>query len=65
MLAIMGDSSFCPPDFLEESTEEHKVHWRNCEETLAKLLKKGKDSRGFAIKRKGKGIVWKEKKGKM
>jgi len=62
MLAIMGGSSFCPSDFLKDSAEEHKAPWRKGKETLAKLLKEGKDARGFAIKGKGKGRVWKEKR---
>ena len=62
MLVIMGVSSSCPSDFSENSTEVHKAHWRKGEETLAKLLKEGKDARGFAIKGKGKGKVWKEKR---
>ena len=53
----MGGSSFCPYDFLEDSAKEHKACWRKGEETLAKLLKEGNDTEGFAIKGKGKGGV--------
>ena len=42
--------------------KEHKARWRKCEETLAKLLKKGKDTGGFTIEGKGKGEVWKRER---
>ena len=35
--------------------KEHTAHWRKGEETLAKWLKEGDDTRGFAIEGKGKG----------
>ena len=41
--------------------KEHIPHFKKGEETLAKLLKEGKDTRGFAIEGKGKGEVWKRK----
>ena len=37
--------------------KEHTTRWRKGEETLAKLLKEGKDTGGFAIEGKGKGEV--------
>ena len=58
----MGGSSSYPSDFSEDSTKRHKVHWRKGEETLAKLLNKRRDARGFAIKRRDKKEVWKERK---
>ena len=42
--------------------KEHIARWRKCEETLAKLLKEGKDTGGFAIEEKGKGEVWKKER---
>ena len=42
--------------------KEHKARWRKFEETLAKLLKKGKDTGGFTIEGKGKGEVWKRER---
>ena len=35
--------------------KEHTARWRKGEETLAKWLKKGKDTGGFAIEGKGEG----------
>ena len=42
--------------------KEHIARWRKCEETLAKLLKEGKDTGDFAIEEKGKGEVWKKER---
>ena len=38
--------------------KEHTARWRKGVETLAKLLKEGKDTEGFAIRGKGKEEVW-------
>ena len=54
-------SSSCSSDFLEDSMKEHTTCWRKGEETLAKWLKEGKDTRGFAKEGKGKGKAWKKK----
>ena len=35
--------------------KKHTAHWRKGEETLAKWLKEGKDTKGFAIEGEGKG----------
>ena len=43
-----------PSDFLEDSMKGHIARWRKGKETLAKWLKKGKDTGGFAIEGKGK-----------
>ena len=39
--------------------KEHTTYWRKDEETLAKLLKEGKDTGGFAIEGKSRCEVWK------
>ena len=58
-LAIIGSSSSYPSDLLEDSMKRHKARREKGEETLAKLLKEGRDARGFAIKRKK---VWRKRK---
>jgi len=44
--------------------KEHKAHWRKGEETLAKLLKEGKDIRSFAIEGEGKEENMEERGGR-
>ena len=41
--------------------KEQIARLRKGEETLAKLLKEGEDTKDFAIQGKGKGEVWKRK----
>ena len=53
-------SSSYSSDFLEDSMKEHKTCWRKGKETLAKWLKEGEDTRGFAIEGKGKGEAWRK-----
>ena len=42
----------------------HIACWRKGKETLAKWLKEGKDTGGFAIEGKGKGRSMEKKRGK-
>ena len=42
--------------------KEHTARWRKGEEILAKWIKEGKDTRGFAIEGKGRSKKNKNKK---
>jgi len=45
--------------------KEHATHWRKGEETLAKWIKEGNDTGGFAMEGIGKGRSIKKEEGEV